>query len=83
MIERTPVRDYYQRIIGYIDTDTVTGDKVGRDRTQWIVGYYVKRLNETQDRYRRCVNKGDMLAALIQQEEDRLNNGTVKNGDPR
>ena len=47
MIDRRPVRDYYQRIIGYIDTDTVTGDQVGRDFYQWIVGYYKKSRNQT------------------------------------
>ena len=72
MIDRRPVRDYYHRIIGYIDTDTVTGDQVGRDFYQWIVGYYKKSRNQTLDRYQRVVYQGNMLSALIQEEDDWL-----------
>ena len=37
MMERTPVTDFYKRIIGWIDTDTITGDQIGRDYYQRIV----------------------------------------------
>jgi len=66
-MERKPVRDFYQRIIGWVDTDTVTGDQIGRDFYQRIVGYYDAKLNVTRDFYKRVVNHGNMLAALIQQ----------------
>lgn len=71
MMDRKPVRDFYNRIIGWIDTDTVTGDQVGRDFYQRIVGYYDSKLNVTRDFYKRIVNHGNMLAALIQQENDK------------
>jgi hypothetical protein len=70
MLDRQPVRDFYQRIIGWIDTDTITGDQIGRDFYQRIVGYYIKKFNETQDFYKRPRYKGNMLAALIQEAED-------------
>lgn len=78
MIDRQPVRDFYQRIIGWIDTDTVTGDQTGRDFYQRIVGTYVKRFNQTRDFYGRVLYKGNMLAALIQQEDEKLRNGNKK-----
>ena len=33
------IKDFYNRIIGYIETDSVTGDKVGRDfyRRSWLL----------------------------------------------
>lgn len=71
MIDRQPVRDFYKRIIGWIDTDTVSGDQVGRDFYQRIVGYYDAKQNVTRDFYKRIVNYGNMLSALIQQENDK------------
>ena len=69
MINRQPMRDDHGRVIGYIDTDTVTGDQTGRDFYQRVVGTYVKKLDQTRDFYGRVVFRGgNMLAALIQQE---------------
>ena len=56
MTDRQPVRDFYKRIIGWIDTDSVTGDQVGRDFYMRIVGYYDAKLNVTRDFYKRIVN---------------------------
>lgn len=63
------LRDFYNRIIGYIETDSITGDKVGRDFYNRIIGYYKKNLNQTTDFYGRIVGKGDILASLIVMEE--------------
>lgn len=68
MVNTDIVRDYYNRIIGYIETDSITGDKVGKDFYRRIVGYYNKKLNVTQDFYRRIISKGDTLSALIFKE---------------
>lgn len=59
------IRDFYKRIIGYVETDTITGDKVGRDFYKRIVGYYDKKLDVTRDFYRRIVSHGDTLVSLI------------------
>ena len=44
---KTEIRDFYGRIIGWVETDEVTGDKTGRDFYGRIVGYYQKSLNWT------------------------------------
>lgn len=67
MIKREPVKSFDGRIIGWIDTDTVTLDQTGRDFYQRIVGYYDKKLNVTRDFYKRIRYRGNMLAALIQE----------------
>lgn len=71
---REPVRDFYNNIIGWIDTEP-NGDQTGRDFYQWIVGYYIKSRNETTDFYKRVLYKGNMLAAVIEQADAKLKNG--------
>lgn len=63
------LRDFYGRIIGYIETDTKTGNKTGRDFYRRIVGYYDKNLNVTKDFYQRIVGRGDILTSLITKSE--------------
>lgn len=67
MIQRDVIKDFYNRIVGYIETDTVTGNKTGRDFYNRIVGYYNKNLNVTRDFYNRIVSRGDTLASLVLQ----------------
>lgn len=66
MIE--PIKDFYNRIIGYVDTKP-NGDQTGYDFYKRIVGYYDKRANVTRDFYKRIVGKGNMLTGLIMQAE--------------
>lgn len=61
---REPIKDFYNRIIGYIETKP-NGDKIGYDFYLRIVGYYDKNSNVTKDFYRRIVGRGDMLSSLI------------------
>ena len=61
---REPIKDYYNRIIGYIETKP-NGDKIGYDFYLRIVGYYEKNSNLTKDFYRRIVGRGDILSSLI------------------
>lgn len=64
---KKPVKDFYNRIIGYID-EKPNGDQVGYDYYHRIVGYYEKRTNLTRDFYRRIVGKGgNLLSSLINQ----------------
>lgn len=65
---KEPIKDFYNRIIGWIETKP-NGDKVGYDFYNRIVGFYNKRLNVTQDFYRRIVARGDALVGLIMQSE--------------
>lgn len=65
MIERQKIKDWTGKIIGFIDTDTVTGNKIIRDFYGKIQGKYNKRLNITQDFYGRTVAKGDQSAMML------------------
>lgn len=66
-----PIKDFYNRIIGYVETDTITGDKVAKDFYRRVIGYYDKKTNTTRDFYRRIVSKGDILSALIIAEDNK------------
>ena len=66
MIE--PIKDCYNRIIGYVDTKP-NGDQTGYDFYKRIVGYYDKRANVTRDFYKRIVGRDNMLTGLIIQAE--------------
>lgn len=66
---RETLKDYYGRIIGYIDTKP-NGDQTGYDFYQRIVGYYQKQQNVTTDFYRRIVSRGNTLSGLIYQAND-------------
>lgn len=63
-IEET-IKDFNNRIIGYVETDTVTGNKTGRNFLRIIVGYYDNNLHVTRDFSRKIVAKGDTLSSLI------------------
>ncbi len=65
MIERDKIKDWKGRIIGFVDYDTVTGDKIVRDFYGKILGKYNKRLNITTDFYGRLVSKGDRSLILL------------------
>ena len=65
---REPIKDFYNRIIGYIDTKP-NGDQTGYDFYKRIVGYYDKRANVTRDFYKRIVGRGNMLTGLIMHAE--------------
>ena len=43
MIQREKIKDWTGKIIGFIDTDTVTGNKVIRDFYGKITGKYNKK----------------------------------------
>ena len=65
MINREKVQDWRGKIIGFIDEDSTTGNKVARDFYGRIVGRYNKKFNITQDFYGRQVAKGDRLLMMI------------------
>ena len=58
------IRDFYNRIIGYIETKP-NGDKVVRNFYNVILGTYDKKLDITRDFYGRIVGKGDLSSMLL------------------
>lgn len=71
MIEKTKVKNFYGRIIGYIETDTVTGNKIGRNFYNKIIGRYNKAEDKTRDFYNHVISRGDTLTGLILAEENK------------
>ena len=71
MIKRDTIKDFYKKIIGYVDTDTVTGVKTVRTFYQKIVGTYDPKENITRDFHRRIVGSGDLTMMLLQQENQK------------
>lgn len=65
MIERDKIKDIRGRIVGFVDTDTATGNKTVRDFYGKILGKYNRRLNITTDFYGRTVGKGDRVLMLL------------------
>lgn len=70
---RTPLRNFYNQIIGWIEEDA-NGNQIGKDFYLRIVGRYRKDLNVTEDFYHRIVGRGNLLASLIQQADDKNRN---------
>ena len=68
MTKREPIRDFYRKILGYIDTDTVTGVKTIRNFYMKILGTYDPRENKTRDFYKRIIGTGDLTMMLLQQD---------------
>lgn len=71
------IRDFYNRIIGWVETDERTGNKTGRDFYGRIVGTYEAKLDVTRDFYGRIVAHGDALSGLIWEEENKNHNVDV------
>ena len=74
------IRDFNGRILGYIETDSITNDQIGRDFYNVIVGYYDAKQKVTRDFYRRIVGRGNILASLIMRAaEENERKRTLKN----
>ena len=58
------IRDFYGRIIGYIESDA-SGNKTVRDFYRRIVGKYDANLDVTRDFYGRIIGKGDLSTLLL------------------
>ena len=59
------IRDFYNRIIAYVEFDERTGDKTLKDFYGRIQGYYYKSDDTTRDFYNRIIAHGDALSMLI------------------
>lgn len=58
------IRDFYGRIIGYIQVDN-KGNKIIRDFYRRIVGRYDKASDTTRDFYGRIVARGDQSSMML------------------
>jgi hypothetical protein len=65
------IKDFYGRIIGYIETDEKTGNKTALDFYGKILGFYKKNTNVTTDFYGRIVTRGDAAVGLIYDKEEK------------
>ena len=70
-MKREAIRDFYGRIIGWVETDEATGDKTARDFYNRILGYYDAKQNVTRDFYKRIVAQGDAASGLIWAEANK------------
>ena len=64
MKNKITLRDFYGRIIGYIEEDS-KGNKTVRDFYGRILGYYDKAADVTRDFYKKIIARGDQSSALI------------------
>ena len=65
MVKRVPIRNFYNRILGYIETDTITGNKTAYNFYNKNLGRYDARNDTTRDFEGRIVGNGDLCSALI------------------
>ena len=70
MANEVPIKDFYKRIIGFIETKP-NGDKVAKDFYKKVLGFYDKALNITTDFYKRKVGDGDQTVGLIWLEDEK------------
>jgi hypothetical protein len=68
MTKRETIRDFYKKILGYLDTDTVTGVKTIRNFYMKILGTYDPRDNKTRDFYKRIIGTGDLTLMLLNED---------------
>ena len=61
---KTPIKDFYGRIIGWVQEDS-NGNKKLADFQGRIKGRYDKATDTTRDFYGRIVAKGDQLSMLL------------------
>lgn len=64
MTNEEAIRDFYGRIIGYIETEP-NGNKVVRDFYRRVLGKYDKSSNTTRDFYGRVIARGDNTGLLF------------------
>lgn len=63
-MDKQTIKDFYGKIIGYIETDG-QGNKTVRDFYNRILGYYKKSQNVTTDFYGRIIAQGDCCGILL------------------
>lgn len=64
MRQTQTIRDFYGRVLGYIEEDE-QGNSTAYDFYRRILGRYSKLLNSTQDFYGRVIARGNITSALV------------------
>lgn len=64
VISKEPIRDFYGKILGWVETDR-QGNQQVRDFYGKILGTYNKSQDMTRDFYGRIVSKGNTVVGLI------------------
>ena len=67
---KTPIKDFYGKILGFVDEDT-QGNKKITDFYGKIVAKYNKATNKTTDFYGHIIGQGDMGVSLLYNNEKR------------
>jgi len=62
---KTTIKDWAGKVIGFIETDERSGNKIVRDFYGKILGKYDKQYDVTRDFYGRIVAKGDQSSMLF------------------
>ena len=70
---KKPIRNFYNQIIGYVET-LPNGDQVARNFYNQILGYYYSRDNTTRNFYRQIIGKGNFVTSLIIEDDNKKNN---------
>ena len=70
MANEVPIKDFYKRIVGFIETKP-NGDKVAKDFYRKVLGFYDKALDITTDFYHRKIGDGDLTIGLVWAEEEK------------
>lgn len=63
-METHVIRDFYNRILGYIEIDK-QGNKTVRNFYRKILGRYNAKQDVTRDFYNRIIGKGDLTSMLL------------------
>lgn len=71
-MHRDVIKDFYNRIIGYVDIED-DGFEVGKNFYNQIVAKYDPKRNVTLDFYNRIVGRGNLVRALIYSWEQENN----------
>ncbi len=71
------IRNFKGDIIGSIETDTVTGNKIGRTFLGTIVARYNKEFNITSDFLGNVISRGDAISAALYDAYNKKNPGKL------
>ena len=75
MDTKIPIKDFYNVIMGYIETDPKTGNETATDFFGVILGFYDKKTNITRDFHRKFIAQGNVLSGLILMNYNKKNKG--------
>ena len=64
IINKEPVRDFYGKILGFVETDR-DGNQQVRAFSGKILGFYDKKLNVTRDFYGKILSRGNTSMGLL------------------